>query len=86
MLKSRRLVSVAFPPIGYTKRAAELLRPSPIPKGPALQRAPAPVVVGAFSGIHVMALRSYFKPGAAFIASFVVFITIYHLLLFLLVK
>jgi hypothetical protein len=30
--------------------------------------------------------RCYFMPGAAFIASFVVFITIYHLLLFLLVK
>jgi len=50
------------------------------------QRVPAPVVAGALSAIHVMALRSYFKPGAAFIASFVVFITIYHLLLFLVVK
>jgi hypothetical protein len=49
-------------------------------------RVPEPVVVGAFSGIHAMALRSYLRPGAAFIASLVVFITMYHLLLFLFVK
>ena len=34
-----------------------------------------PVVVGAFSTVHVMALRSYLWPGAFFNASFVVFMT-----------
>ena len=34
-----------------------------------------PVVVGAFSSVHVMALRSYLWPGAFFNASFVVFMT-----------
>ena len=34
-----------------------------------------PVVVGAFSRVHVMALRSYLWPGAFFSASFVVFMT-----------
>src|ERR1700730_6860550 len=40
-----------------------------------------PVVAAAFSGIHVIAVRSYLYPGAFFNASFVVFITGYHLLL-----
>jgi hypothetical protein len=40
-----------------------------------------PVVAGAFSSVHVMALRSYLCPGAFFNASFVVFMTGYHLLL-----
>ena len=34
-----------------------------------------PVVVGALSTVHVMALRSYLWPGAFFNASFVVFMT-----------
>jgi hypothetical protein len=34
-----------------------------------------PVVAGAFSNVHVMALRSYLWPGAFFNASFVVFMT-----------
>ena len=34
-----------------------------------------PVVVGAVSTVHVMALRSYLWPGAFFNASFVVFMT-----------
>jgi hypothetical protein len=34
-----------------------------------------PVVVGVFSTVHVMALRSYLWPGAFFNASFVVFMT-----------
>jgi hypothetical protein len=34
-----------------------------------------PVVVGAFSTVHVIALRSYLWPGAFFNASFVVFMT-----------
>jgi len=40
-----------------------------------------PVVAGAFSGIHVIAVWSYLYPGAFFNASFVVFMTGYHLLL-----
>jgi hypothetical protein len=40
-----------------------------------------PVVADAFSGIQVMAVRSYLYPGAFFNASFVVFMTGYHLLL-----
>src|SRR3954447_6522964 len=44
-----------------------------------------PVVAGASSGVQVIALRSYLNPFAAFSASFVEFMTRYHLLLFLLV-
>jgi hypothetical protein len=40
-----------------------------------------PVVAGAFSEIQVMVVRSYLYPGAFFNASFVVFMTGYHLLL-----
>src|SRR2546421_10862399 len=40
-----------------------------------------PVVAGAFSGIHVIAVRSYLYPGAAFSASFVVLMIGHHLLL-----
>src|SRR3977135_2110695 len=40
-----------------------------------------PVVAGALSGIHTIAVRSYLYPGAAFSASFVVFRTGHHLLL-----
>src|SRR6476619_2457769 len=44
-----------------------------------------PVVAGASSGIQVMASRSYLNPLALFRASFVEFMTKYHLLLSLLV-
>src|SRR6185503_5095934 len=49
------------------------------------RRAGVPVVAGASSGIQVIASRSYLNPFAAFSASFVEFITRYHLLLSLLV-
>src|SRR3954452_15686609 len=49
------------------------------------RRAGVPVVAGASSGIQVIASRSYLNPLAAFSASFVEFITRYHLLLSLLV-
>jgi hypothetical protein len=40
-----------------------------------------PVVAGGLSGVQVMAVRSYLKPGALFNASFVALTTGYHLLL-----
>src|SRR5947207_1333870 len=44
-----------------------------------------PVVAADYSGIQVMALRSYLKPLAALSESLVAFITKYHLLLSLVV-
>ena len=52
-------------------------------RGPA--GAGVPVLAGASSGIHVIALRSYLNPLALLSASFVEFMTRYHLLLSLVV-
>ena len=44
------------------------------------------MVARAFSGIHVIAVWSYLNPAAFFNASFVVFMTGYHLLLSLVLE
>src|SRR3954454_5801650 len=54
-------------------------------RGAGAGAAGVPVVAGESSGVQVIALRSYLNPFAALSASFVEFMTRYHLLLFLLV-
>jgi hypothetical protein len=66
--KSRRLDSAAP---GRKARGRSLYRTLGCGDG----LAGVPVVVGALSTVHVMALRSYLWPGAFFNASFVVFMT-----------
>ena len=66
-------------------RPLEIRAESPMLPGLCEGAVGAPVVAGAYSGIHFISLRSYLKPLAFLSASFVEFMTRYHLLLFLFV-